>query len=91
MQGDAIPYSDFIEYIIELLKKVNEIEINDIVKILSDKKFLDYIYDKVDSDLSFKIMDLQELKTIKQIQSYINEYMYDDELELLIKEYENYK
>ena len=37
MQGDAIPYSDFIEYIIELLKKVNEIEINDIVKILSDK------------------------------------------------------
>ena len=92
LQGNAIPYLDFIEYIVDLIKENNNIEVQDIEKILFDKKFLDFVYDKIDDyNLRFKIMDLQDMKTIKQVQSYIDEYMYDDELETLVKEYENYK
>ena len=92
LQGNAIPYSDFIEYVVDLIKESNNVEVHDIEKILFDKKFLDFAYDKIDNRyLSFKIEDLQDMKTIKQVQSYIDEYMYDDELKILIKEYENYK
>ena len=59
-------------------------------KILSDKKFLDWLYDKVEeNDLRFKIMDLQELKTVRQVQSYIDDYMYD-ELEIIYDKYSEY-
>ena len=60
-------------------------------KILSDKKFLDWLYDKVEENgLRFKIMDLQELKTVRQVQSYIDDYMYDDELEIIYDKYSEY-
>ena len=60
-------------------------------KILSDKKFLDWLYDKVEeTGLRFKIMDLQELKTVRQVQSYIDDYMYDDELEIICDKYSEY-
>ena len=59
-------------------------------KILSDKKFLDWLYDKVEENgLRFKIMDLQELKTVRQVQSYIDDYMYD-ELEIIYDKYSEY-
>ena len=91
LQGNAIPYSDFIEYVVDLIKESNNVEVHDIEKILFDKKFLDFVYDKIDNrDLSFKIMDLQDMKTIKQVQSYIDEYMYDDELEQLVNLYIQY-
>ena len=60
-------------------------------KILSDKKFLDWLYDKIEENkLRFKIMDLQELKTVRQVQSYIDDYMYDDELEIICDKYSEY-
>lgn len=91
LQSDAIPYSDFIEYVVDLIKENNNIEVRDIEKILFNKKFLDFTYDKIDNrNLSFKIMDLQDMKIIRQVQSYINEYMYDDELEQLVNLYTQY-
>ena len=60
-------------------------------KILSDKKFLDWLYDKVEENgLRFKIMDLQELKTVRQVQAYIDDYVYDDELEIIYDKYSEY-
>ena len=68
-----------------------EIMDDDVIKILSDKKFLDWLYDKVEENgLRFKIMDLQELKTVRQVQSYIDDYMYDDELEIIYDKYSEY-
>ena len=92
LQGDAIPYSEFIEYVVDLITEVNKnTQVHEIEKILSDKKFLDWLYDEVeDNDLRFKIMDLQELKTVRQVQSYIDEYMYDDELEVICDKYLEY-
>lgn len=66
-------------------------QVHEIEKILFDKKFLDWLYDKVEeNDLRFKIMDLQELKTVRQVQSYINEYMYNDEFEIICDKYSEY-
>ena len=66
-------------------------QVHEIEKILSDKKFLDWLYDKVEENgLRFKIMDLQELKTVRQVQSYIDDYMYDDELEIICDKYSEY-
>ena len=90
--GDALFYGDFIEYVVDLVTEVNKnTQVHEIEKILSDKKFLDWLYDKVEeNDLRFKIMDLQELKTVRQVQSYIDDYMYDDELEIICDKYSEY-
>lgn len=92
LQGDAIPYSEFIEYVVDLVTEVNKnIQVHEVEKILSDKKFLDWLYDEIEeNNLRFKIMDLQELKTVRQVQSYIDEYMYDDELEVICNKYVEY-
>ena len=90
LQGDALFYGDFVEYVVDLVTEVNKnTQVHEVEKILSDKKFLDWLYDK-DNDLRFKIMDLQELKTVRQVQSYIDEYMYDDELEVICDKYLEY-
>ena len=74
------------------MTEVNKnIQVHEIEKILSDKKFLDWLYDKIEENkLRFKIMDLQELKTVRQVQSYIDDYMYDDELEIIYDKYSEY-
>ena len=90
--GDALFYGDFIEYVADLVTEANKnTQVHEIEKILSDKKFLDWLYDKVEENgLRFKIMDLQELKTVRQVQSYIDDYMYDDELEIIYDKYSEY-
>ena len=92
LQGNAISYSEFVEYIVDLVTEINKnTEVHEINKILADKKFLDWLYNEIENnDLRFKIMDLQELKTAKQVQSYIDEYMYDDELEIICDKYLEY-
>lgn len=96
LQGDAIPYGEFVEYIINLVAEVNKnTEVHEIDKILADKKFLDWLdnkYVRNNDNISFwgKILDLEELKTMRQIQSYIDEYLYDDELKLISDEYLEY-
>lgn len=89
--GDAKDYGEFIEYVVDLMKDTDNVEIHEIDKILSDKKFLDYLFDNIkDNALRFKIMDLQELKTIRQVKSYIDDYLYDEELEQFIELYMQY-
>lgn len=92
LQGDALFYGDFVEYVVDLITEVNKnTQVHEVEKILSDKKFLDWLYDEIEeNDLRFKIMDLQELKTVRQVQSYIDEYMYDDELEVICNKYVEY-
>lgn len=96
LQGDAIPYGEFVEYIVDLVEEVNKnTETHEIDKILADKKFLDWLDNKYAGDngkIRFwaKITDLEELKTTRQIQSYIDECLYDDELKLISDEYLEY-
>lgn len=96
LQGDAIPYGEFAEYIVDLVAEVNKnTEVHEIDKILADKKFLSWLDDKYAGDNTkvrfwAKITDLEELKTMRQIQSYIDEYLYDDELKLISDEYLEY-
>ena len=91
LQGDAVTYGDFLAWVADLTDKINRDTVaDDISTILYDKKFLDWLYDRVDRKLSFKIMDLQEFKTIKQVQSYIDGYLYDNEIDIILNQYSKY-